>query len=218
MTFKERLRAALAILRRPKLTKALLSAGFSGHLVDSGWIQSFLEKKPLDQNGNPTPWHCFAAIKFLNERITPNLTVFEYGSGSSTIYYSARVSKVIAVEHEREWFELVKKKVRNNAAILFQELDRDGKYCRTAKTTGGLFDIISIDGRDRVNCAINSIDCLTEKGVILLDDTDRDEYAPAFLFLKERGFRQLTFWGLVPGYSTTKATTVFYRPGNCLDI
>ena len=50
----------------------------------------------------------FQALAFIESLLTPEFTVFEYGSGGSTIFYSKRVRHVISVEHDTNWFSLVR--------------------------------------------------------------------------------------------------------------
>ncbi|MDV7397376.1 hypothetical protein RZS08_38600, partial [Arthrospira platensis SPKY1] len=77
-----------------------------------------------------------------------------------------------------------------------------------------------IDGADRVNCFRETLQALSTRGVIILDDVHREgTYAPAFLMAKEAGYRHLVFEGLKPGgYGELVATAVFYRDGNCFGI
>jgi hypothetical protein len=53
------------------------------------------------------PWMNFNAISFLNKFLTKDMTVFEWGSGSSTLFLSQRVEKVISIEHNKEWYSKV---------------------------------------------------------------------------------------------------------------
>jgi tRNA A58 N-methylase Trm61 len=187
-------------------------------LVDTGWINSFLSKEPVDKNDSPIPWLTYPAISFLSERLNIDLTIFEYGSGNSTLFYSKIVKKVIAVEHEKEWFEKIKSKLQANSEIVFSKLDYDGVYCKTIKNANQSFDIIIIDAEDRVNCIKHCFDKLRENGVIILDDSEREEYQEGIEILKQKGFRRLDFWGIAAGFIHQKNTTIFYRDSNCLNI
>lgn len=80
------------------------------------------------------------------------------------------------------------------------------------------YHIIIIDGRDRVNCIKNSIKCLKPEGVIVLDDSERTQYLEGIRFLLNEGFKKIDFWGISPGLSYKKSTTIFYTENNCLGI
>ena len=42
-----------------------------------------------------------------------------------------------------------------------------------------------IDGRDRVKCIQNSIDRVKPKGIIVLDNSEREEYKDGIMLLKD---------------------------------
>lgn len=218
MTLLDKIKTLLRLIFEPRLLRALLFSRHNGYLVDTGWNKSFLSKEPLDKNGEPIPWLSYPFISFFSERLNNNMLLFEYGSGNSTIYYSQRVKKVVAVEHNKVWFDKIKNRLNKNAEIMFKEINEDGDYCRTIKTTNVKFNIVIIDAEDRVNCIKHCQDNLTEDGVIILDDSDREEYSGGIKFLFEKRFQQITFWGIAPGSFHTKSTTVFYRRNNCLNI
>jgi hypothetical protein len=52
----------------------------------------------------------------------------------------------------------------------------------------------------------------------VLDDSERDFYAPGIAFLKKQGFKELAFSGISPGLFYYKTTSVFYKIDNCLGI
>jgi hypothetical protein len=218
MTLVDKILTVLKLISEPRLLRALLFARHNGYLVDTGWINSFIKKEPVDKNNSPIPWITYPAISFLSERLNHDLLIFEYGSGNSTLYYSKIVKKVIAVEHNKEWYEKIKSKLSENSEIIFVNLDYGGVYCQTIKSTGQKFDIIIIDAEDRVNCIKNCLNNLSENGVIILDDSEREEYGGGIVFLNQNKFKRLDFWGITAGFIHQKATTIFYRESNCLDI
>lgn len=190
----------------------------NSYLHLTGWMQSLKERKPMDHNGNPIPWMSFSAVKFLEERLTPDLNLFEFGSGYSTRFYAERVKAVTSLEYDEKWFDIIKSQVPSNVKIVFQEKDVDGDYCRVVRTTGEIFDVVIVDGRDRVNCVKQAMDCLSPKGVVLLDDSQRERYQEAISFAKERGFKALNLEGLKATGAELDRTTLFYREGNCLGV
>ena len=212
------IKALAILLRNPARLKALVSFGHKGYLDSIGWFTAFDRKQAVDGNGKALPWVTYSFIDFIKDRITKSQSVFEYGSGSSTEFYAERASSVVSVEHDKEWFELVKKNNPANAEIIYCQLERDGDYAKKATALNKKFEIIIVDGRDRVNCCKYSIEALSANGVIVLDDSERKIYNPARVFLKENGFKELSFSGISPGLFYEKATSVFYKTNNCLDI
>lgn len=53
------------------------------------------------------PWITFEAIDFLKTHLKSSDKVFEYGGGGSTLFFAKRVSEVVTVEHNEEWFKIL---------------------------------------------------------------------------------------------------------------
>jgi protein-L-isoaspartate O-methyltransferase len=54
------------------------------------------------------PWITFRAIDSLDRYLTPDMSVFEYGAGGSTLYLTKHVRSVVSVEHDEAFYEGVK--------------------------------------------------------------------------------------------------------------
>lgn len=189
----------------------------NGYLTTTGWWRSRFENKPVDAAGAPIPWINYSALAFLTTRIQASMNVFEYGSGSSTLWWAQRVRRVVSCEHDSEWHLRVAKLIPNNVEILHASRE-NSEYAKMASRYPTQFDIIAIDGRDRVECARHSVSALKDDGVIVWDNTDRKQYQPGFDYLSEQGFRQIEFTGLAPLVRFECATSVFYRSANCLGL
>lgn len=197
---------------------AIRSLVNNGYLNESGWIRSALAGMPVDGEQRPVPWYTYGSIEFLSRRVKSDMVVFEYGSGNSTLWWSARVARVVSCEHDHQWFELMSSKLAANVDYNFVEMSRGDDYSKRISRHEGEFDIVVIDGRDRVNCAKNSLPALKASGVILWDNSDRSDYAEGYDFLLGRGFKRLDFWGMGPINNYGWCTSVFYRPANGLEI
>ncbi len=187
-------------------------------ILDSGWVESIRTSTPCDRAGDPVPWMNYSMVDFVRERLNDSVDVFEFGSGYSTCFFAKYCRSVTSVEYNPGWLARVRAMVPDNARVLQQHEDVDGDYCRSIAGQQRSFDLVVVDGRDRVNCVRQSVDHLTRGGVILLDDTERERYRPAFDFLAGHGFRQLTLSGVKPGTPCRCQTTIFYRDGNCFGI
>ena len=196
----------------------LLVGRRSGYLSQVGWLRSFRTGESVDRAGRPLPWYPYAATAFLEQRVTRHMSVFEYGSGSSTLWWSERVSRVVSCEHDRDWYERLRPRLPPNVEYMHVELEPGGDYSRAVSKYSCAFDVIVIDGRDRVACALNVPDALKPDGVIVWDDSDRQRYAPGCELLNAKGFARLDFTGLGPIRRQAWRTTVYYRPTNCLGI
>lgn len=207
----------------PKLTLHLrvyrhLMQNKNSYLHTTGWLRSLEAGKPIDKEGNPIPWINYPMIRFLEERLTDDLNVFEFGSGYSTLFYAEKVKSITSLEYDKNWFELIKSMVPKNAQLIYKKKDRDGEYCRAIHLANKKYDVIIIDGRDRVNCIKQSFSALSLQGVIILDDSQREWYKEGIVLVNEKGFRILNIEGLKPHGTDTDRTTIFYRDGNCLGI
>ena len=206
------------LIKNIKSMRLLINTFFDGYLYDTGWSQSVISEKPVDSHGEPLPWISIPTIEILKEKDLSSLTVFEFGAGNSTIWFSKRVKNIISVEHDKKWFEFVKKLINAcNSQIIFKKLSYDGDYSKVILDYENI-DIALVDGRDRVNCLINSINKLSKHGVIILDDSQRENYQKAINIAKENGFKDLNLVGMNVGRPMKKTTTIFYRDNNCLGL
>jgi len=208
----------LRVISQPNRLKALLSFNHKGYLNDIGWFKAFDSRSPVDGDGNPIPWVTYSFIDFIKERLGKQHTVFEFGSGNSTFFYAKYAGIVVSVEHDKEWYEKIVKTKPENAEMIFCELIRGGDYCRMPVKLGEKFDIIIVDGRDRVNCCKQAVDALSPNGVVVLDDSEREFYRTGVDFLKKNGFKHLSLSGISPGLFYRKSTSIFYKDDNCLGI
>ncbi len=213
-----KLKAIANLITKPKRLNALLSYGHKGYLANIGWFKAFDNQQAVDGSGLPLPWVTYSFIDFIKPRLNKNLSVFEYGSGNSTLFYANKVGKVVSVEHNQEWFNHIVKAKASNAEMIFTPLEKDGEYAKKAGLMSQKFDIIIVDGRDRVNCCKYSVAALSPNGVLVLDDSEREIYEKARVFLTENGFKELPFTGISPGLFYNKTTSVFYKVDNCLCI
>lgn len=211
-------KALATLASKPKRLRALLSHGNKGYLATIGWFMAFDTHQAVDAKGEPLPWVTYSFIDFIKIRLTKDLSIFEYGSGNSTLFYAQRIGRIVSVEHDKDWFDKIVKEKAANAEMIFTQLEKGGEYSKKAALIGEKFDVIIVDGRDRVNCVKNSVDALTSKGVLVLDDSEREIYQEARTFLTQKGFKELPFTGISPGLFYNKTTSVFYKPDNCLGI
>ena len=181
-----------------------------------GWYRSLEGGFPCDAHGNPLPWLSYPATFFLAPRVQPHFRVFEFGSGSSTLWWAARVRSVASCEHDAAWSARLAAQSPANVRLLHTPLG--AAYPLTAQSTGESFHVVVVDGRMRAACAASSLDSLTPDGVLVWDDTNRERYRPAIEDLAVRGFKRLDFVGLSPLVLPSKQTTIFYRPENCLGL
>ncbi len=207
----------LFILKKLDLL-SLYSLKRIGPLKEDGWFRSYKEDTCVDAEGNPLPWMTYPSIEFLKKRIRKDMVVFEYGCGESTLWWASRVKEVVSVEHDKDWFEKVSYKIPGNVKIFHIGLEDGGSYSRKIMEYRDKFDVVIIDGRDRVHCAMNSLEALKSDGIIIWDNSDREEYEEGYKFLISNEFKKIEFIGLVPIVNYKSETGIFYREKNCICI
>lgn len=190
------------------------------YLHSTGWIQSIKRGYPCQSDGSEVPWMNYTVTNVLKERLNDHLSLFEFGSGYSTLFYAKLVKNVISVEYDRNWFDLIggRGKLPGNVSLIYREKDIDGMYCRSISEFDQEYDVVIVDGRDRINCVKQAIEKLSKIGVIILDDSERERYLEAIDYATQKGFRALNLEGLKPKGFGMSRTTMLYRQDNCLKI
>jgi len=201
-----------------RCTAFLMFLRKDSYLKQSGWYDSFRKAMPIDKEGVPIPWYTYAAIDFLKSRVDKTMTIFEYGSGNSTMWWAKHAARVVSCEHDQQWFSLLERKLPDNVTYMHVNLESGGDYSKCILQHENEFDVIIIDGRDRVNCANNALGALNDAGIIIWDNSERDKYLAGYDFLTTNGFKRLDFSGLGPINTFGWCTSVFYREQNCLGL
>lgn len=151
------------------------------------------------------PWMTYDAIDFLGTISGNRCKVFEWGSGGSTLFFAQRCARVVSVEHDKRWSNLVKKKLKEAPHVEYLEIagekvgdwvDRDynqpGDYISKDMRSRGLsfekyvkaidrfpedyFDIVVVDGRARNSCVQQALPHVKEGGYLVVDNADREHY------------------------------------------
>ena len=184
----------------------------------SGYIKSIMLRRPCRADGSPIPWMNYGVVAFLEDRLTRDLSLFEYGSGNSTLFFAQRVKDVVSVENNQAWYDYCVKNKPENVKLVFCESDGTEKYAGAIIEEVRRFDVVVIDGEDRSGCLLKAHERLTSSGVIVLDDTHNLGTGVRIKDLLEVGFRRLDFEGVKAGGVRFYRTTILYRDGNCLGI
>ena len=58
----------------------------------------------------PAPWLSPTSILFFKKYLEKDMVGAEFGSGSSTLFFAPRISKLYSVEHNEEWYHLINEK------------------------------------------------------------------------------------------------------------
>lgn len=124
------------------------------------------------------PWISHSAIKYLSEKIIRSNMIFEWGSGRSTKWFSDRCHGIISVEHDKQWYDIVKQELINNKNTTILLKEDNAEYEGSINDYPDCsFDLIVVDGIRRSWCANNAVNKLKPGGMLLLDDAHR--YLPS---------------------------------------
>lgn len=194
---------------------ARIEAATSGYLAQSGWFTTRATRLATGPSGEPIPWFTYPGLCFLEARIKPKWRVLEFGAGQGTLWWSGKVTEVLAIEHVESWATRVRSQC--TAQVLLGESNTSSGYIRPALGTG-TYDVVIVDGLFRNECLRAALQLVTPDGIIILDDAQRDEYGPGVEYLLEYGFRRLDFHGPQPVSKHPGCTTVLYRDANVVGL
>jgi predicted O-methyltransferase YrrM len=128
--------------------------------------------------------------------INRDTEMLEIGGGNSTIFLSKIVKKLVTIEHDENWSRTIKSEMEKSNFTSNWELHvvkpnwnqlhpfspaEEGQFINYTNFILSLpdeqFDVILVDGRDRVQCVKNSISKLKKNGVLLIHDFwNREKY------------------------------------------
>lgn len=173
---------------------------------DFGLLRSMVRRACVTPAGEPLPWYSYPATEFLNQFDFGGRTVFEYGCGNSTVFWSRRARRVVSVEHEAEWYEEVRRMVGPNVELL-HERDPD-QYIAAVHRFDERYDVIVIDGQSRLRCAREALTRMNRGGFIILDNSDW--FPDTSKTLRDSGLLEVDFFGFGPLNDYTSATSVYF--------
>jgi len=123
----------------------------------------------------------------LEELIEPGFVAFEWGSGSSTLWLGVdmMVDSAVSVEHDGEWYAKNRGRLERysvpNVELVHVPMTvgdySDNTYSKHIQQyPDAHFDLVLVDGRNRANCLANAIPHLKPDGLMVLDNSERDQY------------------------------------------
>lgn len=166
-----------------------------------------------DGYGRVLPWITYPCIEFLNSLDFSDCRVFEYGAGSSTMYWSKKSLSVTSIEKDKGWYESIKNRVPKNSNVSLASSDKE--YIDHINQFEEKFDIIIIDGAVRYPCAEAALHKITKQGIIILDNTEW--YPETANLLVENGYTQIDFSGFPPINAFPSCTSIFYKKNDLIN-
>lgn len=191
---QERLRRIKRVLR-PRVLRALFH-GVTDPENDAVWdLLARRGRKAYFEN--PVPWFAPDATNFLESRLHSGVRIFEWGSGSSTLWFQEHGCEIVSLETDPGWAEWISQRARERTEIRLVGTD-DESYTNPADDLTS-FDIVVVDGERRVDCGLHSASALKSSGsptLVVVDDSNRAAYRPALDALSGAASGQWHFAGL----------------------
>jgi hypothetical protein len=187
-------------------------------LRKAGFFESVRYRAPVRPDGSPLPWMNYAMIMFLEERLKPEMSIFEYGSGNSTLFFASRVKLVVSVEKDAGWHGHVAESMPENVNLILCQPFSKEAYLKVIGEQGQAFDVVIVDAEERGACLVDAPNWITSKGVVILDDASEAAYGKDMEAIMAQGFRRLIFEGLKPGGFNAYRTAIFYRSDNVFGL
>lgn len=177
--------------------------------IDYGQFKTMRLSDCVDKNNAPVPWYTYPAIEYLKQLDFSNKTIFEYGSGNSTLFWARRCKTVVSVEDSRSWYDKIKGKLPDN--VEYHLMEEEKEYIKAIHQYSNEFHVIVIDGSYRYDCAVEALDKLRGDGLVILDNSDWKEKTSNLL--RDSGLIEVDMSGFGPinGYTWT---TSFYFSRN----
>jgi predicted O-methyltransferase YrrM len=167
------------IARIGKLTSSLVS---NPSLIYPYVSKSLLNNKlPID---DALPWWSFQAIEYADS-VFPGKSIFEFGTGGSTLRYAKVCPSITSVEDNAEWLKIVRNRLEKNnignVKLIYRYFDfvhpknfSDSAYIR-AYDGSKQYDVVIIDGQDqtfreRIDCFKYVEPTIKAGGIIVVDD------------------------------------------------
>ena len=177
---------------------------------DYAHLESVKSQRAVDAEGNPLPWYTYPAIEFLRQLDFSDKTVFEYGSGMSTLFWAGKAKRVVSVEDDEQWCGTLRNLLPANAELIYEP---DLANFPGIISSRGEFDIIVVDGpargRTRLKCCHAALPHLGEGGLIILDNSDwLPESAKT---LREHGLLEVDMTGFAPICGHVQTTSLFFH-------
>jgi hypothetical protein len=136
-------------------------------------------------------WMSVHEQQLIESYLNENVTMLEYGSGFSTLWFSQFVKSYYSIEHSLEWYELVRPKISSLPNVQYRlaavesgykgwaggftegTYEQFEEYIKTVDSfniPGSRIDRVLIDGRARASCAKHILKYLHKHSYIFIHD------------------------------------------------
>lgn len=134
------------------------------------------EWQRLDEKlGVPFPWYTGEFLKVLDRMNLEDKIVFEYGLGSSSIWYALRGAELFGVDHDPVWYEVVRDQLNKLKTKNSQRLalcpDKSNYVAAIRFMATPAFDMVVVDGEYwRDECVKAALPFIKKGGYMIVDN------------------------------------------------
>jgi len=131
------------------------------------------------------PWLTKEAVKVLDSVLEDEYIGLEFGSGRSTLWFAKRIKRLISIEHDRFWFDKIKKKlIKENINNVDYYLKSADEYVNILdEINDNSLDFVLVDGLLRDVCVKKSLSKIRNGGLLIIDNINwfvpSESYSPA---------------------------------------
>jgi ubiquinone/menaquinone biosynthesis C-methylase UbiE len=194
-----------------------------GPMGPSGWVRYPAAWWRARRGITPErPWIVPAAIAWLRRRIRPDWSILELGAGRSTVWFARRAGRVLSFEDNTFWVTQTRGRLEELGLgnVELRELAVEELPGAIAELPEAAFDLVVVDFLEaptvtRIDALKPAMKRVRAGGLLLLDDSDRPGYAPAYELLT--GWRERRFTGIKDEWPEACETAIFRRPGDVAD-
>lgn len=172
-------------------------------------------------------WIPYIAQEYLKIILHPDMKVFEYGCGDSTIFFSQLANEVVSVEHDKKWYDKIQQLHLSNVKLIYAPFEMpqigDDKANPSHYKSGAMDgnfknyvdtflknitdDLIFIDGRARASCL--TLAFAYQPKWIVLDNSERGYYTQ--MNPTPDNYETIKFYGWGPKNNYAWETTFYKR-------
>ncbi|MCX7698095.1 MAG: class I SAM-dependent methyltransferase [Candidatus Goldbacteria bacterium] len=131
------------------------------------------------------PWLTKDAVLLLNQLLKNEDIGLEFGSGRSTIWFAKRIKKLISIEHDNNWFEFVKTKLKKeNINNVDYYLKSETDYLNILNNIdNNSIDFVLVDGLRRDEVSKLVLPKIKNGGILIIDNINwfipSNSYSPS---------------------------------------
>lgn len=130
-------------------------------------LKTCTEWQTKDKDGLVMPWYTRPALECIFSVDNSGKTVFEWGLGSSSVYWTRKCKALYGVDDNPDYVQAVKNATDHAANVWYEEGE---KYINKPFDLGIDFDVIVIDGIHREECMPVALTCLKPNSLIIYDN------------------------------------------------